>query len=275
MPNERHMSPDPINADTIRPALQFGGLVFSRLLPLVVFSPLFGGQTTPRRFRTALTIVLAVILTISMGFQHEQQIDGVIYTGLVAKELFVGLTLAMFIVVLFEAFAAVGGFIDVTRGATIANVLDPMTRQQNPIVGLFYKQLALTLFLTLGGFRLVIATLADSFLIVPLDRFAPAAIESPESAKAIVNLVGEMFLVALRLAMPVVAVIFLLDVALGLLNRVAPQVQVFFLGMTIKAWLGLLIALLTIGVVIDQGFDYFGAVFGSFDQWMHLVRPER
>ena len=226
-------------------------LLFVRLLPIVALTPLFGGRNAPQRYRIGLTVVFTVVL-LPTFVPELPQVGIAEYGVLLVKEALIGLTIAVFLVVLFEMLAAAGAFIDLARGATIANVLDPSTQQQSSIASVFLLQLFLVLFFSLGGARLLLRALGESFVVAPPGRPLPPRFTAEGGVEAMAGLLGDLFVVAVQLAAPVLVVMFLLDVALGLINRVAPQIQVFFLGFTIKASIGLLVLFAVLGITFEQ-----------------------
>jgi flagellar biosynthetic protein FliR len=190
------------------------------------------------------------------------------YTILLAKEAVVGISLAFFIMILFEALAAIGALIDLARGATMANVLDPLTQNQQSIIAMFFTQLAIVLFLSIGGIQMLFRALGDSFVLLPPQRLLPSFnVVGPSAADSPIALVGELFLIALKIGAPVVIVILLLDFALSVINRVAPQIQVYFLGMTVKGTLGLLIVLLALGLTVDLFVSHFAEALHALRAW--------
>ncbi|HEY7120816.1 MAG TPA: flagellar biosynthetic protein FliR, partial [Tepidisphaeraceae bacterium] len=216
----------------LKGAAQIGSLLFARLLPVIVFTPVFGGQTVPRRFRFGLAFLFAVALLPAFYPSFEQVIAPGEYGVLLAKEAVVGMTLSLFVLILFETLSAVGALIDLSRGATLANVLDPMTQNQQSILAVFFTQLALVLFLSIGGVQILMRALADSFILLGPRQLIPTSLVGPAATSEAIGLVGDLFLLAFRMAAPAVIVVFLLDFALGVINRVAPQIQVYFLGLT-------------------------------------------
>src|SRR5579871_3360631 len=119
---------DPISQFIAMPALRGGGqiasLLLARMLPMMIMTPIFGGETLPRRFRFGLAIAFAGALLPAFMPHFNHVIPTADYLILLAKEAAVGLVLAFFVEILFEAVAAVGALIDLARGATIANVFD-------------------------------------------------------------------------------------------------------------------------------------------------------
>ncbi len=230
---------------------QISALVLVRILPMVVFTPVFGGQAVPARFRFGLAVVVA--LGFVPGFFPVVPLAAStgVYMLLVAKEAVVGLTLAMYILVLFQSIAAAGSLVGLSGGTTSSVVHDPYVGGQQSVIGNFKMQLAIVLFLTLGGHRILFGALGDSFVTIQPGEVMPARFVDGAMSTTMIALVSNLFVVAVQIAAPVIIVIFLLDVCLGLINRVAPQIQVFFLGLTVKSTVATLVLFLILGLVFD------------------------
>jgi len=197
-----------------------------------------------------------------------QNVTGIDYFALAAKELLIGLTLSTMILIMYHTFTAFGAVIDVTRGATIANVLDPATQQQQSIMGTFFLQTAIVLFLTIGGPHVVIDAWGDSMTSMPVYEPLPQHLVGEQAGMQMIALSAELFVVAIRLAAPAFLVLVLLDVVLGLLNRVAPQVQVYFLGLTVKGTLGLLMVFLSLEVTFGLFHEHFVTILQAIKRWI-------
>ncbi|MFQ5590771.1 MAG: flagellar biosynthetic protein FliR, partial [Phycisphaerae bacterium] len=134
---------------------QISALVLARLLPVIVFTPMFGGQAIPARVRFGLAVVVS--LGFLPGFLPTGPVAGSTgtYIILVAKEAVVGLTLAMYVLVLFQSIAAAGSLVGLSGGTTSSVVHDPYAGGQQSVIGNFKMQFAIVLFLTLGGHRVL------------------------------------------------------------------------------------------------------------------------
>lgn len=240
--------------------LQGLALLAARLTPIVALTPVFGGDATPRRLRFGIVVMLALVLLPLAMVQHVGGgAPGPRFTGLLLKEAFVGLTIALLILVIFEAFSSFGALVDSARGATFANVLDPLTQHQQSVLGVFFRQLAVVLFIGSGGYRLLIETLGDSVAKFPLFDSAPASLTGAPAIDTMLTVTTGMLEVALRLAAPVLVVMVLLDVALGIVNRLAPQMQVYFFGLTLKGSVGLLVVFAGLALTFDTVLAQFVA----------------
>jgi len=233
------------------PWLQAGALLLARLFPLLTITPLFGGNATPRRFRFGLAVVLTLVLLPTALPPGTAAVPVGTLAGLLVKELLIGLSIALIVLVVFESFAAFGYLVDSARGATFANVLDPLSQQHQSVLSVFFMQLSVALFLASGGYRLLIESVGASIVLFPLFTPADAVIRGEAASESIIRVTSGLLAVALRLAAPVLVLMFILDLALGLINRIAPQFQAYFLGLAVKGPLGLLIVFIGLGLSFD------------------------
>jgi len=253
---------------TLRGVGMTAGLMLARLLPLVVFTPILGGEMLPRRFRVAVATMIVIVMLPGLPMPPDPRPGPIIYLGLAVKEAVVGLTVSTLVVMMFRTLTAFGSAVDLFRGATIANVRDPITRQQQSLLATFFTQLAVVLFLSLGGLQVIFEGLADSVTAIPLFEAAPEALTGGATTAAIIRLSADLIRVALQLSAPVLAVILLTDVVLGVLNKMAPQVQVYFVGLTIKGALGLLVMVLALASTYQLIFTYYRDVLDQILDWV-------
>jgi flagellar biosynthesis protein FliR len=162
-----------------------------------------------------------------------------------ALQVFVGAALGFFTALLFAALQAAGDLLDLFSGFTLAAAYDPFTMSSSSIFGRFYNLVALTLLFAGDGHQMILRGFLQSFRTLPLD----ATFSTETFSRLLLRGIGEMFLAAVQIAGPLIAVLFLADVALGLLNRVAPALNAFQLGFPVKIFLvvslsGLAIAML-------------------------------
>ncbi len=162
-----------------------------------------------------------------------------------ALQVFVGAALGFVTALFFAAVQAAGDLLDVFGGFTLAMAFDPLSLSQSSIFGRFYNLMAVTLLFASDGHQLVLRGFMQSYEALPLDaNFSMATFN-----RLLVEGVGHMFLAALQIAGPLIAVLFLTDVAFGLLNRVAPALNAFQLGFPAKILLVLVLSGTAIGVL--------------------------
>lgn len=182
----------------------------------------------------------------------EVLIDAVFFL-LVIKEILVGLSVGLIAMILLYAVQVAGGFIDFNMGFMIANVVDPQTGAQSPLIGGYLYTFALLFLLAVNGHHLLLDGIFYSYQFVPMDQvFLPFGQEN--IVHYIATTFNAMFIIAFQMAFPIVGSLFLVDVALGMVSRAVPQMNVFVVGMPLKILVGLplLIVYMSVFIMVVQ-----------------------
>jgi flagellar biosynthesis protein FliR len=228
-------------------------LLAARILPIIIFSPFLGGEILQTEVKLGLALGLAIVLFPAVSAQMQGiPLSTVPFIGLMLKEVFVGICLAFVVDMVFDAARSAGHLLDTAAGANMAQVMVPQIQQQATIFSVLQYQLAITFFLLLNGHHVVINALADSFVALPLDRYPALHTGTWPFFELITRVFGDMLTIAMALAAPGLLGTFLTDLALGMINRVAPQIQVFFISMSIKPAVAALMILLTAAITLDR-----------------------
>ena len=217
-------------------ALLAVALASIRAAAWLVISPPFDSKIIPTQVKALLSV--GFVLPIAPGLAGEVAGLGQAELFLsAAEQVLVGAALGFVTSLLFAAFQAAGDLIDLFGGLTLAFAFDPFSASQSSVFGRFYHLLAITLLFATNGYQLVLRGFLASYHAVPLSGVLSLA------ALGHVLTVGlaQMFLAALQIAGPLVAVLFCADIALGLLNKVAPSLNAFALGFPIKILLTLVL----------------------------------
>lgn len=162
-----------------------------------------------------------------------------------ALQVFIGASLGFLTALMFAALQAAGDLLDLFGGFTLASAYDPLSMSQSSIFGRFYQLLAITMLFVSEGHQLILRGFLQSFETLPLDT----SFSMDTLSRMLVRGMGEMFLSAVQIAGPLIGVLFLADVALGLLNRVAPALNAFQLGFPIKIFLVVTLSAIAIGML--------------------------
>lgn len=230
-----------------------GALLAARVLPIILFSPFLGGEVLPTEVRVGLAITLAVVLFPAVSDRmSEIPLAAIPFIGLMLKEVFIGVSLAFIVDMVFDAARSAGHLLDTASGASMAQVMVPQLQQQATIFSVLKYQLAITFFLILDGHHVVINALANSLLSLPLDKYPALTQGAWPFFGLVLRVFGDMLAVAIALTAPGLLATFLTDLALGMINRVAPQIQVFFISMSIKPLVAAVIFLLTVQMVLER-----------------------
>lgn len=228
-------------------------LLMCRVMPVLIFSPFLGGEVVPTEMKMGIGLTLAIVLYPSIAHTVTTiPLTALPYIALMAKEVFIGFCMAFIINSAFEAARIAGTVTDTMAGSNNAQLYVPQLGQQVSLFSNLKVQLAVVLFLTLDGHHVVIRALAESLATVPLDGFPRFSHGSWTFFDVLVRVFADMVKVSLALAAPALCATFLTDVALGAINRVAPQIQVFFISMAIKPLVGVLITFLVMGALLSR-----------------------
>jgi flagellar biosynthetic protein FliR len=213
-----------------------------RLGPLFVLAPVFGAVNIPVRVRVFLSLALAATLAAQIDLQAAAvptTVGGLIGAAMV--ELVVGMALAFGLFAAFGAFLLGGRILDIQIGFGVASLIDPATRSQAPLLGTVLNLLALVVFFAVDGHHMIIRALAWS-----LERFPPGRSLGELEATAVSAQFGVMFAYGLLIVAPAVFALLLLDVALAVMARTMPQMNVFIVAMPLKVVVGLLVLALSV-----------------------------
>ncbi|HNQ22314.1 MAG TPA: flagellar biosynthetic protein FliR [Phycisphaerae bacterium] len=222
-------------------------LVLVRLSGLMLVAPVFSSPVIPLRVRAALTMVLAAMVFPLVRVQVPGELSlGAVLTGAVA-ELAVGACIGLSMGLLLVGVELGGMLTGMQAGLGIGEVFDPTLGRDVNLLGQLFNLVLMLLFLGLGGHRALLRALLDSYSAVPLLSFT--------GNESVVVLFTEVltaaFVLALRLAAPALIALFLMTTTLAFLSRTMPQLNILTVGFTIKGFVALGVAGLTLGVAGD------------------------
>jgi type III secretion protein T len=239
-------------------------LGFSVLRPLavVLMVPLFGRSTLGGTL-TRNTLILMIALALLPLHDAWPAVDTArekwpIWVSTACTEIVIGLVIGFAAAIPVWALDMAGSFIDTMRGATMANVLNPMLGQQSSLLGIALSHVFSVLFMLNGGFNQLIAAIYDSY------RTLPPGVALSWDADWLSFFLRDwqlMYELCLRFSMPALVGILLVDMALGLVNRSAQQLNVFFLSMPLKSAFAVLLLIMSSGFAFHASVDY-SSTFG-------------
>ena len=200
----------------------------------LMISPPFSTRMIPGQIKAIIAVALALPVAPSLAVDlPELSVAELI--GAVVLQAVTGAALGFLTYLTFAAIQAAGDLIDLFGGFSVAAGYDPLSMSQNSVFGRVHQLLALVLLFTTNAHLMVIRGFLTSYETIPVTE----GIDLDAMQKALIPAVGQFFLSALEIAAPLVAILFLADVALGLLTRVSPQLNAFSLGFPIKIFITL------------------------------------
>ena len=218
-------------------------LVLVRITGMFFLSPIFGRRNIPNYFKVGFCFILTMLIANTLPVPDLVQYQSLTsYMILIAKELLVGLMLGFISYLIFSSIYIAGQMIDMRIGFGMVNVFDPLTSAQVPVTADFYVVLATLFMLVTDSHHLLIQAIIDSYKILPLGTVN----FGNDVVKQLVSLFYHTFLIGFKIAAPITVAIMITDVALGIISKAMPQMNVFMLGMPVKVVLGLILIMLTI-----------------------------
>lgn len=243
-------------------------LLMARVLPVVILTPFLGGETVPQEVKLGLGVMLGMVLyPVIIAQVRDIPVSALLFVALMLKELFIGLSISFVVGMIFDAAQSAGTLVDTLSGTNQAQLMVPQLQQNTSLFSNLQIQMTTVVFLSLGGHHIVIQALADSLLTLPLDQYPHFSHGFWPFFETVLRVFGDLIRIALALASPVLMATFLVDLALGMINRVAPQVQVFFVSMQIKPVVTVLIMVSAIHLILNRITSEYRVMF----HWMRRV----
>ncbi len=212
----------------------------ARATGFVLLAPPFNSRSIPAPVKGAFAMALSLLLSTQIAPSLPEPTTGFLVVAAVT-EVVIGAGLGFVVQLLFTAVQMAGDLLDVTGGFSLQPAYDPLAMTQNSNVGRLHYLLAITLLFTSGGHLLVVRGFATSYEGLPVGGSVP----TEQLAQVLITALSTMFLAALQIAGPMVAVLLLADVALALLSRAAPALNIFSFGFPFKIMLTLVLLGLT------------------------------
>lgn len=213
-----------------------------RFAPIVAIAPFLGAKLIPTIARVALAISLTfVFIPTILLYSHLGDISSNAFILYSVKELLIGFVLGYFASLPFFIVQSSGIIIDYMRGSSMMMAQDPSTQTQASPIGIMFNYYLIVLFYALDGPLYFFDAIALSFQVVPVDAVMPASFFQLNNHfwSNAVDSLNQVFTIGIQLAAPSILAILMAETFLGIANRLAPQVQIAFLGMPLKSLLGL------------------------------------
>jgi len=215
---------------------------FVRMLALVGSAPLFGESSIPKRAKVGLAALLAVAVSPALGPMPD--VAPASFAGLLitVQQVLIGLALGYTMRIAFAAVQMAGEFIGLQMGLSFASFFDPATGANTAVLSRLLNMVAMLLFLALDGHLVLLSVLVRSFEVLPVSA---AALQQPGWG-ALLEWTGQLVVTGLLLALPLIVALLTINLAMGILNRTAPQLSVFAVGFPISLVTGAVLLTVTL-----------------------------
>jgi len=230
-------------------------LIFVRITGIFILAPVFGSKNVNKYIKAGLALIITYIL-FPLAFNSTVIIPEhfLPYLFIVLGELIVGLIIGFVSSLVFSAIQMSGQILDMQIGFGVINIIDPQSGGQVPLIGNFKYILALILFLATNGHHVLLSALFTSFKLIPVT----GVIVHTTLTEFIVRMVSGTFVIALKISMPILITLIITDIALGILARTMPQMNIFVVGVPMKILVGLFVLSLALPfyiIFLEMAFD--------------------
>lgn len=222
-------------------------LIMVRYSSFIMLAPLFGGKNVPSVIKVCLSFFLSLVtfFVLPDGYVVDHIMD-VQFMFYVLKEFVTGAILGFTVYLVFSALYLAGQMIDFNLGFSMVNVMDPVAKIQVPLMGNFYYLLLITVMLVLNAHLYLLDGMVMSFKALPIGEM----VITKNLIDTLLQFLITNFILAVKIASPVLVCIFIINVALGVLVKAVPQLNMFVVGLPIKLLVGLFILLVTSPIVV-------------------------
>ncbi len=206
----------------------------ARILALIASSPIFGNRQIPARLKVGFAVILTFVIAPTLDIPAD--IDPASAQGLfvLIQQIAAGLMMGFSVRLIFAAIEMAGDIAGMQMGLGFANFYDPQNASFSPVIAQFLGIIAALTFLTLNLHLMMLADLADSFQSFPISSVQPSAV----AFRTLAEWGGSIFANALQLSLPLIGALLITNLALGILTRSAPQLNIFAVGFPITLAVG-------------------------------------
>lgn len=227
--------------------LEYFLLILVRVSCFVFIAPFFSMNNTPAPVRIAISFFTSLLLYTTLTPTDAVVYDTVVeYAVIVGKEAITGFLIGFSANICTAIVNFAGSIVDMETGLSMVTLMDPASRNQTSITGVFYQYVMFMMLIASGMYRYLLGALADSFLLIPVNG---ALFQGENLVAVMITFLADYITLGFRICLPVFCVILMLNAVLGVLAKVAPQLNMFAVGIQLKILVGLGVLFLSCGML--------------------------
>ncbi len=218
-------------------------LILVRITTFIYVAPFFSLRDVPQRVKVGFSLFFAIILYQAVPVSAVRYQTVIEYALLVVNEALLGLIIGFFTNISYYILSFSGHFMDMEIGFSMVNEFDPVSSIQTTITSNFYTYLVMLMMLVTNLHYYIITALADTFRIIPVGE----VVIKPEIYLLMLKFTKDYFIIGFRIVLPVFAATLILNSILAILAKIAPQMNMFVIGLQLKVLVGLSVLFLLVG----------------------------
>lgn len=224
-------------------------MIVARIASFVFIAPFFGMNNTPRTVKAGFSVLVSILIYQTVLPKDPLEYAGIFeYTIIVMREGITGLLIGFAANICNSIVLFTGKIIDMDIGLSMAQVFDPVNNTTSGISGNIYNYLVMILLIISNMHHVILRTVIDTYEIIPVNG---TVFDWSHLFVSMTTFMGDLMVIGFRIVLPVFACIMILNCILGILAKVAPQMNMFSVGMQLKVLVGLLVIFVTIGLLPD------------------------
>jgi flagellar biosynthesis protein FliR len=249
-------------------------LIMARVMAIVVLVPYLGGKNAPPEVKMGIGVTLTMILwpTVLANVTGDLPLSPLGFVAMMLKETFIGLAIGFVAAEIFYTVELSGQLIDMLRGANQIQTMVPQITERSSAFGNLQYQMLIALFLSLDLHHVFINALFESYVAVPINEFPRMSAGFWPFVDLMMRITADVLLIAVTLAMPVGIVCLIVETAFGLLNRVAPQINAYFMAFPAKVMAGCMVYFLAASMIVEEMMKYAVGMLERVHQVVDLLQ---
>ena len=245
-------------------------VIFVRFLAFMLVLPIFSGLNIPTITKIIVSLSISVLVMTSGIVTIVEYTDNIVgYFILLMTEFINGLIIGFVIYFMFTIFYFVGQIVDYKLGFSMVSVFDPVMQLQVPITGNLFYLMIMLFFIITGGLNFSIEVIFDSYKIIPIGH-SNIITESSRVLPYIIEIMMKYIELGVLIALPIIGTIIIIDIALGLLVKAVPQMNIFVVGMPVKVFVGLLV----LTIILPSLYEGYWLVFEKTTEYLGFILKE-
>jgi flagellar biosynthetic protein FliR len=242
-------------------------LIFSRVVSVLWLLPIFSSKAVSVPFKAGVSLLIAYLLFDSIGVDRSFSSDPYFLFLFVIKEVFIGLSIGFYVRVLFTAVNVAGEIISIQSGFSFARFMDPLSMTQVTVIEQLKNLLAMMLFLAMDAHHILVGAIVASFRDVPI-----GSVTIQQSFfQYLITVSGRIFVTGFKIGAPIIVTLMFVEIALGILSRMIPQINIFIEGVPLKILVTVIMFSFSLGVIVPVIVNMFKGMDGEILRLFRLM----